>query len=118
MVRAGEIESKNTCVLVNKIEGAKALYSLPTDGASAVSHSSWHASAEVQRALDDGLTVICSATVFDDMFREIRLWVRMGFSAEQVQTEIDLRFKDVLDTLEYLESDNVGDVVNENFESI
>jgi hypothetical protein len=118
LVRAGEIESKNTCVLVNKIEGAKALYSLPTDGASAVSHSSWHASAEVQRALDDGLTVICSATVFDDMFREIRLWVRMGFSAEQVQTEIDLRFKDVLDTLEYLESDNVGDVVNENFESI
>ena len=57
----------------------------------------------VQTAVEDGLNVVCSAVVFDDLFRQVRLWVRMGYTAKEIQREIDERFRDVLDTLSYQE---------------
>ena len=55
----------------------------------------------VAEAVDDGLHVVCSAVIFDDLLRLVRGWVRLGHSAEEIQAELDVRFRDALDTLTY-----------------
>ena len=70
LAKAKEIDGKYTCVLVDKMEGAKALHALPTR-----SGVGWEDKA-VAEAVDDGLHVVCSAVIFDDLLRLIRGWVR------------------------------------------
>ena len=42
------------------------------------------------------ITHICSAEVYDDWFRRVRQWVRMGYTNEQIQQELDATFSDIL----------------------
>ena len=44
-----------------------------------------------------GLQIICTSTIYDDLFRQVRMWARMGFTRAQIQKEIDLRFHEILD---------------------
>ena len=100
LARAGEISGATTCVLINKIEGAKALQALPSSFSRYIDKS-------VQAIVEDGLHVVCSAIVFDDLYRQVRLWVRMGHTAVEIQGEIDERFRDVLDTLVYQQLEEI-----------
>ena len=38
------------------------------------------------------LKVVCSAVLHDDLFRQVRVWARMGYSAESIQAELDRKF--------------------------
>jgi len=42
------------------------------------------------------LHVVCSAVIHDDLFRQVRVWVRQGFTGAQVQAELDTRFQYVI----------------------
>ncbi|ETN02099.1 hypothetical protein PPTG_16752 [Phytophthora nicotianae INRA-310] len=45
---------------------------------------------------------VCAAEIYDDYFRQVRIWTRMGHSAAVIQRELDQRFepvRDVLDTI-------------------
>jgi hypothetical protein len=44
-----------------------------------------------------GLQMICTSSIYDDLFRQVRIWARMGFTSAQIQKEIDIRFHKILD---------------------
>jgi hypothetical protein len=39
-----------------------------------------------------GFEVISSPLIYDDLFRQVRQWTRLGFSPAQIQGELDTRF--------------------------
>merc|ERR1711972_441317 len=43
-----------------------------------------------------GLEIICSARIHDDILRAVRLWARMGYSADEIQREIDEQFQEII----------------------
>ena len=42
------------------------------------------------------IVTICSATIHDDLFRQVRVWLRLDFSTEQIQGALDRRYSSVL----------------------
>lgn len=45
----------------------------------------------------DRFTVICAATLHDDLLRQVRMWARQGFPASHIQAELDARFAHVFE---------------------
>ena len=45
---------------------------------------------------ESGLHIICSSLIYDDLFRQVRQWARMGYSGTVIQKELDLRFQDII----------------------
>ncbi|KAK1929470.1 hypothetical protein P3T76_015038 [Phytophthora citrophthora] len=43
---------------------------------------------------------VCAAEIYDDYFRQVRIWTRMGHSAAVIQRELDQRFEPVYDVLD------------------
>ena len=43
-----------------------------------------------------GLHIICSSAIYDDLYRQIRQWTRMGYSASDIQAELDGRYHAIL----------------------
>ncbi|POM79391.1 Hypothetical protein PHPALM_2956 [Phytophthora palmivora] len=43
---------------------------------------------------------VCAAEIYDDYFRQVRIWTRMGYSAAVIQRELDQRFEPVRDVLD------------------
>ncbi|KAG6580077.1 uncharacterized protein IUM83_16016 [Phytophthora cinnamomi] len=43
---------------------------------------------------------VCAAEIYDDYFRQVRIWTRMGHSAAVIQRELDQRFEPVRDVLD------------------
>eukprot|EP00644_Phytophthora_capsici_P008533 jgi/Phyca11/534076/estExt2_fgenesh1_pg.C_PHYCAscaffold_200043 len=43
---------------------------------------------------------VCAAEIYDDYFRQVRIWTRMGHSAAVIQRELDQRFEPVCDVLD------------------
>lgn len=39
---------------------------------------------------------ICAANIYDDYFRQVRVWARMGYTPSQIQHELDVRFEEIL----------------------
>lgn len=52
-----------------------------------------------------GCELICASVMYDDILRQIRVWVRAGFSADDIQAELDLRFGDVLEHQQAVKED-------------
>ena len=44
--------------------------------------------------------IVCAAEIYDELFRQVRIWARMGYSAEDIQNELDTSFKAVSDIIE------------------
>ena len=61
---------------------------------------------------DSGLHIICSSIIYDDLFRQVRLWARMGYTGTAIQKELDLRFQEIIQ-----QSLSVRDTVAEVAES-
>jgi hypothetical protein len=43
-----------------------------------------------------GLHIISSSEIYDDLFRQVRQWTRMGYTAANIQMELDTRFQEIL----------------------
>lgn len=55
--------------------------------------------AKLKRTLNlanDSLEVICTPQVYDDLFRQVRQWARMGFEGEEIQRGLDAKYADYL----------------------
>eukprot|EP00939_MAST-03C_sp_MAST-3C-sp1_P001708 g1708.t1 len=76
LVEAGEVDPMRCCVLVDEPEGLDALQDLI-------------------RSSEFRFEVICSALIYDDLFRQVRGWARMGHSAKAIQAELDGRFEHI-----------------------
>mmetsp|Transcript_6020 Transcript_6020/g.23391 ORF Transcript_6020/g.23391 Transcript_6020/m.23391 type:complete len:709 (-) Transcript_6020:1204-3330(-) len=64
---------KTTCVIFDGIEGTDIV-------------------AGIEDASGYHIESICSAVIYDDLFRAIRGWLRAGYSPSEIQTELDTRF--------------------------
>ena len=47
-----------------------------------------------------GVHIICTAVVYDDLLRQVRVWARLGHSPTEIQSELDERFSRVANVLE------------------
>lgn len=43
------------------------------------------------------MATICSAVIFDDIFRTVRTWIRQGYKPAAIQRELHARFSEVAD---------------------
>lgn len=82
LVAAGAADPANTCVLLDKPEGVAALDDL------------------VARSGHQFLA-LCSAEIYDDLFRQVRAWVRQGHSATEIQEELDARYEVVTEAIKH-----------------
>lgn len=49
-----------------------------------------------------GVHIICTAVLYDDLLRQVRVWARLGHSPAEIQRELDARFARVAAVLETL----------------
>lgn len=59
---------------------------------------------EIAAAEGDQFFPICAAEIYDDYFRQVRIWTRMGHSAADIQRELDARFAAVRDVQQAIAS--------------
>ena len=50
-------------------------------------------------------TTICRAVIYDDLLRQVRIWVRMGYTAKEIQGELDARFATIYQIHDDIEED-------------
>jgi hypothetical protein len=43
-----------------------------------------------------GLHIICSSTIYDDLFRQVRHWTRLGYNEKEIQRELDIRYQGII----------------------
>ncbi|KAG7398929.1 hypothetical protein PHYBOEH_010034 [Phytophthora boehmeriae] len=88
----GVSDPRRCCVLINEPFGLEHLDEL-AEGAGEKFHP------------------VCAAEIYDDYFRQVRIWTRMGHSAAVIQHELDQRFesvRNVLDAIAALDLANSG----------
>ena len=56
--------------------------------------------SDLEKDHENAVSVICAANSYDQYFRQVRMWARMGFSANQIQEELDVRFESILTILQ------------------
>ena len=135
LVDAGGVDAANCCALLDKEDGTRFLESnlakdqieLVQRGDATAEHNAFlrpHQSRIVEGNEDEptahvaskkkaaGLHVICSSAIYDDLFRQVRQWTRMGYSAQNIQTELDGRYSIIL-----RQSKFVGEAVAEATET-
>lgn len=64
--------------------------------------------SEIAEAEGERFYPVCAAEIYDDYFRQVRIWTRMGHSAAEIQHELDARFaavRDVQDAIAAMEDD-------------
>ncbi len=133
LVDAGGVDAANCCALLDKEDGTRFLESnlatgqieLVQRGDATAEHNAFlrpHQSTIVEgnegettvasKKKAAGLHVICSSAIYDDLFRQVRQWTRMGYSAQNIQTELDGRYSIIL-----RQSKFVGEAVAEATET-
>ncbi|OQS03514.1 hypothetical protein THRCLA_04177 [Thraustotheca clavata] len=77
LLQSGQADPSKCCVLLNNAYGLEHL-------------------REISSYEDERIGSICAAELHDDYYRQVRIWTRMGYSAKSIQTELDVRFAEVL----------------------
>ncbi|TMW58562.1 hypothetical protein Poli38472_010121 [Pythium oligandrum] len=77
VLTAGLAAPRHCCVLINSPFGLSHL-------------------KEIAEYEEEDFYPICAAEIYDDYFRQVRIWTRMGHSAAAIQRELDQRFAPVL----------------------
>ena len=102
LVRAGIADPSRCCAILDMHDGVHMLRALmSSEGAAkwAPSHRgvALAAAGENERPLVD---VVDCSTIYDDLLRQVRVWARLGHSAEEIQAELDARFQSISDVLD------------------
>ena len=101
-IRAGVVTPELCCAVVDNVRGPR-----PSEVVCCLAVRTPHfalrclVQVESLRELRDislktDLHVVCCAVIHDDMFRQVRVWARQGFTAQQIQQELDERFETVM----------------------
>lgn len=124
LINAGEVDAANCCALLDKREGTLTLKGFLNKKSELIQDDkmSWRRkTASLENEVDDssrgnGLHIICSSTIYDDLFRRVRQWTRMGYTASQIQRELDIRHRAIIkQTLDVQEA--VADEVKQEEET-
>lgn len=87
VITSGVAPASRCCVLIDKKEGLDILR-----------QAKW-TTEDVPKGDDETrhmFHTICSSVLFDDLFRQVRTWARLGHSAQEIQNELDSRFDAIL----------------------
>jgi len=108
LVDAGGVDAASCCALLDKEDGTRFLESnLDKDQIELVQRGDSHQPEIVESSDEEGATlsakkkapglhIICSSAIYDDLFRQVRQWTRMGYSAKDIQVELDGRYQAIL----------------------
>lgn len=118
LVMAGEVNASNCCALIDRQEGVQALertlkretrFVREADQSHVWSFYDKSISGDGNEDDDDdddenpdrtvttgGLQIICSSSIHDNLFRQVRQWARMGYSKTEIQAEFDAQYKEIL----------------------
>ena len=112
LVDAGGVDAANCCALLDKEDGTRFLESsLANDKIELIQRGESflrpHQLDVVEEDTDQstpsppkkktaGLHIICSSAIYDDLYRQVRQWTRMGYSAFDIQAELDGRYPAIL----------------------
>ncbi|KAL1523608.1 hypothetical protein AB1Y20_018544 [Prymnesium parvum] len=104
--RRGLVNPSRCCALLDRAESVEALEDAHDEGHNR--HAELH--AELSESLHEAATkeahqpsrvhIICTAVLYDDLLRQVRVWARLGHSAQEIQSELDSRFARVAGILE------------------
>lgn len=125
LVAANEVCVSHCCALVDTSEGLDFLESIKHPKANMRRAREWgqrrdtlateleseelsskrrrallYALDELEQEMEDAekeLTVLCSAVIYEDLFRQVRQWARMGHTSEIIQRELDARYQAIID---------------------
>jgi hypothetical protein len=84
ILTTGDANPRHCCVLINSPFGLSHLKEI----------------AEYER---EQFHPICAAEIYDDYFRQVRIWTRMGHSSKVIQEELDRRFAEVYEIQQKVE---------------
>ena len=76
LLENNEVDPSNLCVIVDQYWAVRELEKLKDEAGD--------------------FMVICTAVIYDDLFRQVRQWGRMGFSGGEIQSGLDERYSEVL----------------------
>lgn len=80
LIDTQKVSSLLCCPLIDRVEGLNKFEEMKTElGEKA-----------------EGLTSVCSAKLYSDLFKLVRTWVRMGFSKRMIQEELDAEWEKYL----------------------
>ena len=102
LVRAGVADPSRCCAILDKHDGVhmlRALMSSQGPGKPAT-HTHRRAAAAGERLRPLVHVVDCSV-IYDDLLRQVRVWARLGHSAQEIQAELDARFQPIGDVLDW-----------------
>lgn len=54
---------------------------------------------------DGKFKIVCIPEIYDDLFRQVRVWARLGYTGQQIQKELDGRFEKIDDYIEAKKQD-------------
>ena len=116
--RRGLIDASRCCALLDRAESvdrledahdeahnqhaelqAELLHGGQLEGGVAGGGSNAEASA-LPGVSGSGIHIICTAVLYDDLLRQVRVWARLGHSPAEIQNELDSRFRRVATVLE------------------
>jgi hypothetical protein len=114
LVNARVAEVANCCAILDKEEGmtflTKVLQEEPRGAAPLDDVIQYERRASnIDNKSNNGLHIVCSATIYDDLFRQVRQWTRMGYAAKEIQTELDIRFEDMIQQTQHVKEVLVHD---------
>lgn len=112
LVDVGEVDATNCCALLDKQEGTLTLKGMLNERSDLVQekgelhwrrqkeevpgNDSNQSSANQEIPPTSGLHIICSSTIYDDLFRQVRQWTRMGYNEAEIQRELDIRYQGII----------------------
>jgi hypothetical protein len=82
-------------LLREQLEGVTTTTTTTTAAAAAAEHTKGTATGPSSSRLH----TICAAEIYDDLFRQVRVWARMGYDAQAIQLEMDSRFLELEQSL-------------------
>jgi hypothetical protein len=112
LVTVGEVDAVNCCALLDKQEGTLILKGILNEQPTLVQEKGkmkWRRKqADHDKKSDEsgcdkdklpptsGLHIICSSTIYDDLFRQVRHWTRLGYNEKEIQRELDIRYQGII----------------------
>ena len=112
LVNARGVDAANCCALLDKEDGTRFLESslandkieliqrgesfLRPHQLDVLADNADQSAPSPPKKIKTGLHIICSSAIYDDLYRQVRQWTRMGYSASDIQAELDGRYHAIL----------------------
>jgi hypothetical protein len=100
LMRAGRLDPNRCMVLLDGYHGVELLREqLDSVTTTTTTTAMDHTTGAHPGPTSKQLYTICAAEIYDDLFRQVRVWARMGHDPQSIQQELDARFLELEQSL-------------------